>query len=72
MDAEKIASVRVVEQARLPSRPLDTRRCLKIMLSIIGLTFAPQFLPVSLATTADVERTLKLPVLASIPRLQAK
>ena len=79
MDAEKIASVRVIEQAHLPLKPLDSNRKLKMLLGIlfsglgaIVLAFLLQFLGGSLDTAEDVERTLDLPVLASIPRLDVK
>jgi polysaccharide biosynthesis protein PslE len=79
MDEEKIANVRVIEQAHVPLRPLDSKRNLKILLCIlcsaigaIILPFLLQFLSGSLDTAEDVERSLGLPVLASIPRLEAK
>ena len=79
MDAEKIAGVRVIEQARLPLKPIDSKRRLKILMGIlfsgigaIVLAFLLQFLGGSLDTAEDVERSLELPVLASIPRLAAK
>lgn len=79
MDAEKIAGVRVIEQARLPLKPIDSKRRLKILMGIlfsgigaIVLAFLLQFLGGSLDTAEDVERSLELPVLASIPRLVAK
>jgi polysaccharide biosynthesis protein PslE len=79
MDQEKIASVRVIEQAQAPSKPLSSKRKRKVLLCILlsaigamGLPFVLQFLSRSLDTAEDVERSLGLPVLASIPRLGVK
>jgi polysaccharide biosynthesis protein PslE len=79
MDAEKIAGVRVIEQAHTPMTPLKSKRNLKILLGVLfsgvgalGLAFVLHFLRGSLDTVEDVERALELPVLASIPRLQVK
>jgi polysaccharide biosynthesis protein PslE len=79
MDAEKIASVRVIEQASVPLKPIDAKRKLKVLLGIlfsgigaIAIAFLLQFLGGSLDTAEEVERVLDLPVLASIPRLELK
>jgi polysaccharide biosynthesis protein PslE len=79
MDAEKIASVRVIEPARVPSAPLNSKLALKILLGVffglfggIALAFGLQLTNGRLETSEDVGRYLELPVLASIPRLKLR
>ena len=74
MDAQKITSVRVIEQARPPKTPIDSKRNSKIVLAIVGsaaaaiaLAFVMHVVDDSLDTTDDVEKGLNLPVLAAIP-----
>jgi uncharacterized protein involved in exopolysaccharide biosynthesis len=74
MDAQKITSVRVIEQAHPPKSPIDSKRNSKIVLAIVGsaaaaiaLAFVMHLVDHSLDTTDDVEKVLDLPVLASIP-----
>ena len=79
MDAEKIASVRVIEPARIPLAPIDSKRTLKLLVGMlfgllggIALAFVSHLMSSKLETVEDVQRHLNLPVLASIPRLRMK
>ncbi len=76
MDAQKITSVRVIEQARPPNSPIDSKRNSKMVLAIVGsaaaaiaLAFVMHLVDRRLDTTDDVERVLDLPVLAAIPEI---
>jgi uncharacterized protein involved in exopolysaccharide biosynthesis len=76
MDAEKIAGVRVIESARIPLTPIDSKRTLKLLAGVafgllggIALAFISHLMSARLETVEDVQRHLNLPVLASIPRL---
>jgi polysaccharide biosynthesis protein PslE len=76
MDAQKITSVRVIEQARPPNSPIDSKRNSKVVLAIVGsaaaaiaLAFVMHLVDRRLDTTDDVERVLDLPVLAAIPEI---
>lgn len=77
MDAEKIASVRVVEPPRIPRVPIDSKTWLKIMAGIlfgllggIALAFVAHAMNGRLETAEEVQRYLALPVLASVPQLE--
>jgi uncharacterized protein involved in exopolysaccharide biosynthesis len=78
MDAHKITSVRVIEQAYPPSSPIESNRNTKTILAIVAsavgavaLAFLLHLADDTLDTSYDVERVLDLPVLASIPALRA-
>jgi uncharacterized protein involved in exopolysaccharide biosynthesis len=73
MDKERIVSVRVIEPARPPSRPMESRaeRLLALggLLGLAGgvaLALLLQLWRGTLDTAEDVEKALHLPVLASI------
>ena len=77
MDAERIASVRVIEPAHSPISPLNSKVPLKILLGLffgvfggLGLAFLLEFTSSRLETIDDIEGYLELPVLASIPKLK--
>jgi len=77
MDAEKISSVRVIEEARPPRSPIDSKSNSKIVLAILAsaagaasLALLLHFVDASVDTADDVERVLDLPVLASIPDMK--
>jgi polysaccharide biosynthesis protein PslE len=77
MDAERIASVRITDKAKVPINPVNAKLPLKMALGAafglfggIALAFLLQVLGGRLETAEDVERVLNLPVLASIPRLR--
>jgi len=79
MDAEKIASVRVIEQAEPPRRPVSSKAKLRLVLGLIfggvggvAMAFLLHLTSGRLATDDEVERYLELPVLASIPELNVK
>jgi uncharacterized protein involved in exopolysaccharide biosynthesis len=79
MDAEKIASIRVIEPAQTPRSSLNTKLNMKLLLGLlfglvggIALALFLEFLGGRLDTTEDVERYLDLPVLASIPQLRLR
>lgn len=76
METERIASVRVIEPAEVPSLPLPSKKRLVFavgtVLSLVGgivLAFVAQRLAGAIDTAQDVERHLGLPVLASIPKI---
>jgi uncharacterized protein involved in exopolysaccharide biosynthesis len=73
MDNERIVSVRVIERAPVPSRPMRSRLDRLAPLSVpaglfggIALALLLHWMRRTLDTAEDVERTLNLPVLASI------
>jgi len=79
MDAKNIASVRVIDPAEPPSTPVDSKNLLKLALGLIfggvggiALAFLMHFISGRVDTIEDVERSLGLPVLASIPELEWK
>ncbi len=79
MDAEKIAGVRVIEPARIPSMAIDSKKTFKLfagmlfgLLGGIALAFGAHIMSGKLETVEDVQHHLNLPVLASIPRLRTK
>src|SRR5258706_5133207 len=76
MDAEKIASVRVIEPAEPPRRPVSSKARLRLVLGLIfggiggvAMAFLMHLTSGRLSTDDEVERYLELPVLASIPEL---
>jgi uncharacterized protein involved in exopolysaccharide biosynthesis len=76
MDEQKIASVRVIEPARAPTRPTPSKLsmrlaiCLAIgMLGALIIAFALELFSDRLETAERVESVLNLPLLASIPVL---
>ena len=79
MDAEKIGNVRVIEPARLPTEPVDSKKWLKLLAGVlfgllggIALAQASHMMSGKLETVEDIERQLNLPVLASIPSMNSK
>jgi uncharacterized protein involved in exopolysaccharide biosynthesis len=79
MDAEKIASVKVIEPARVPRAPLPSRVGLKMLLGVmfgilggIVIAFVLEFIGDRLETSERAESVLGVPVLASIPVLRFK
>jgi uncharacterized protein involved in exopolysaccharide biosynthesis len=78
MDSEKIASVSVIEPARSPLKPVSPKKMLNLILAIflgafggLGLAFFLEYLDDKIEKVEDVEESLDLPVLASIPELQS-
>ena len=78
MDAHKITSVRVIEQAYPPSSQIESNRNTQTILAIVAsavgavaLAFLLHLADDTLDTSYDVERVLDLPVLASIPARRA-
>jgi uncharacterized protein involved in exopolysaccharide biosynthesis len=79
MDAERIASVRVIEPAQSPMSPLNSKVSLKILLGLffgcfggLGLALLLHFISGRFETIGDIENYLELPVLASIPELDLR
>ena len=77
MDAEKIASVSLIEPAHVPLKPVSPKKMLNLLLALflgafggLGLAFFMEYLNDNLEKTEDVEKYLHLPVLASIPELK--
>jgi uncharacterized protein involved in exopolysaccharide biosynthesis len=77
MDSEKITSVSLIEPAQLPLYPVSPKPMLNFILAVLlgtfgglGVAFFLNFLDDSLEMVEDVEESLQLPVLASIPVLK--
>ncbi len=77
MDKEKIASVRLIQPANIPGKPVSPNIRLNMVLAIflggsgaLGLAYFSEHLADSLEKDEDVENLLHLPVLASIPQLE--
>jgi capsular polysaccharide biosynthesis protein len=77
MDREKIASVSLIEPARVPFKPVSPKVLLNMVLAIflggfgaLGLAFFLEYLNDTLERAEDVENVLQLPVLGSIPELK--
>lgn len=77
MDAEKIASVSLIEPARAPLKPVSPKKILNLLLALflgafggLGLAFFMEYFNDNLEKVEDVEEYLHLPVLASIPELK--
>jgi capsular polysaccharide biosynthesis protein len=74
MDSEKIASVSIIEPAHPPVKPVSPNTKLNILLAIflgvsggLGMAFFVEYMDDKIEKIEDVEETLGLPVLASIP-----
>jgi len=74
MDTEKITNVNLIEPAKMPLEPVSPKVLLNLLLSVLlgafgsfGLAFFREYLDDSIETIEDVEDSLHLPVLASIP-----
>lgn len=77
LDREKISNISVVQSATFPTFPVSQRRSLKLALGIlvgilggIGLAFLFEHIDHSIRTPTEVEEKLRLPTLASIPRVR--
>jgi uncharacterized protein involved in exopolysaccharide biosynthesis len=76
MDNKKMANVSLMQSAFTPLKPVSPKVLLNIVLAIflggfggLGLAFFGEYLDDSLEKPEDVEKSLQLPVLASIPEL---
>lgn len=74
MDEEGITSIRIVEPAFIPNRPVEGKRRLAVLISMIiglvggiALAFILELLGPTIDTKRDVERYLGAPVLAIVP-----
>ena len=74
MDEEGITSIRVVEPAYVANRPIEGKRRLTVLASMIfgliggvGLAYLLELLGPTMDTKKDVERYLGVPVLAIVP-----
>lgn len=79
MDNKRIANVSLIEPALPPLKPVSPKVLLNIILAILigglggtGATFFIEYLDDSLENPEDVEEALRVPVLASIPKLALK
>jgi uncharacterized protein involved in exopolysaccharide biosynthesis len=77
MDSEKIANVSLLEAAHAPLKPVSPKKLLNLMLGLLlsafgglGLAFFMEYLDDRLERPKQVEKALKLPVLASIPEFK--
>jgi len=78
-DAERLVGIKIIEEARTPSLPVDSRTGIKLLVSILASAFAAvgsafllQFARARLETGEDIERVLGLRVLGSITELGSK
>jgi len=78
MDNKKMANVSLMQSAFTPLNPVSPKVLLNIVLAIflggfggLGLAFFGEYLDDSLEKPEDVEKELQLPVLTSIPELEA-
>ena len=74
MDEEGITSIRIIEPAYVPNRPIDRKRSLALLISMIfgliggiGLAYLLELLGPTIDTKKDVERYLGATVLAIVP-----
>jgi uncharacterized protein involved in exopolysaccharide biosynthesis len=79
MDSEKITNVSVIEPAHAPRKPVSPKKMLNLILAIflgafggLGLAFFMEYLDDKIEKIEDVEDTLGLPVLASVPIMKSK
>lgn len=71
-----INTIRVIEQAELPTQPADPNKAIKIMLlaAIVGVALAAgaayilDYLDNSLRSRREIETALRLPVLGTVPK----
>lgn len=78
-DAEKVVGIRMIEEARPPALPVDSRRKVKLAAVILasagaalGLAFLLEVLRRRVETADEVEAVLGLPMLGSIPEFEPK
>lgn len=78
MDNKKMANVSLMQSAFTPLNPVSPKVLLNIVLAIflggfggLGLAFFGEYLDDSFEKPEDVEKELQLPVLTSIPELEA-
>ena len=74
MDSEKIANVGLIEPARIPLKPAKPNVLLNLVLGFligalggVGLAFLKEYLDDALEMPDQVEKTLQVPILASVP-----
>jgi uncharacterized protein involved in exopolysaccharide biosynthesis len=74
--AQDISNISVVQPATFEPRPIRPRKLLTMALALIvglggalGLALGADFMDHSLRTPEDIERSLRLPALVSIPRM---
>jgi uncharacterized protein involved in exopolysaccharide biosynthesis len=77
LDQQSSTNVTLIEPARPPVKPVTPKVSLNLLLALffgacgaLGLTFLLEYLDDSLERAEEVERTLNLPVLASIPKFE--
>lgn len=78
-EASEIGTVSILDRAIIPQRQIWRRRILNIILGFImglivsfGVAFVIEYFDTSIKTAEDIEKDLKLPVLASIPNIRKK
>lgn len=76
--AEQHNNIRVIERAKVPSRPIGPKRAVMIMLSLvvslggsIGLVFFMEYLDSTIKNVEDVNRYVQLPALGVIPAISS-
>ena len=74
MNRRKMAYVSVIQEAQAPFKPVAPRRMLDLLgavilglVSGIGYAFLSEYYSQGISTTANVEKRLDLPVLATVP-----
>ena len=78
MDSEKIANASLLESAHAPLKPVSPNKLRNLMLGLLlgafgglGLAFFMEYIDDRLERPEQVEKALKLPVLASIPKFKS-
>lgn len=76
-EAEKIPSIRIIDEAKIPSRPIRPRKKLNIAIGVvfalfagIGLAWFQEAVVAPIGSVQALERLTGWPVLASIPRIE--
>jgi capsular polysaccharide biosynthesis protein len=75
----ELENITIIDEAVVPTRPISPRMNLNVAIAFVlglmvalGLAFLLEYLDNTLKTADDVEKYLKLPVLASVPLLDSK
>jgi uncharacterized protein involved in exopolysaccharide biosynthesis len=78
MDSDKIANASLLESDHVPLKPVSPKKLRNLMLGLLlgafgglGLAFFMEYRDDSLERPEQVEKALKLPVLASIPKFKS-
>ena len=75
-NAERLASIRIIDPAKLPTKPVKPRKALNVIVGIIlglvtgiGFAFLSEYLDNSLKSIEEAERVTELSILGTIPKI---